>query len=41
MEKFITDPALINTMGKASRQIAEGKFDVHAVNNFMLKEMGL
>lgn len=41
MEKFITDPALINTMGKASRKIAEEKFDVHAVNNFMLKEMGL
>lgn len=41
MEKFITDTALISTMGKASRQIAEEKFDVHAVNNFMLKEMGL
>ncbi|WP_338412414.1 glycosyltransferase family 4 protein [Psychrobacter raelei] len=41
MEKFITDPGLINTMGKASRKIAEEKFDVHAVNNFMLKEMGL
>lgn len=41
MEKFINNPALINTMGKASRQIAEEKFDVHAVNNFMLKEMGL
>lgn len=41
MEKFITEPALINTMGEASRQIAEKKFDVHAVNNFMLKEMGL
>lgn len=41
MEKFITNPALINTMGKTSRRIAEEKFDVHAVNNFMLKEMGL
>ena len=41
MEKFIAAPVLINTMGKASRQIAEEKFDVHAVNNFMLKEMGL
>lgn len=41
MEKFITDPALISTMGQASRQIAEEKFDVRAVNNFMLKEMGL
>lgn len=41
MEKFITNSALINTMGKASRRITEEKFDVHAVNNFMLKEMGL
>ncbi|MGA4439883.1 glycosyltransferase family 4 protein [Psychrobacter pocilloporae] len=41
MERFITDPALINTMGQASRKVAEEKFDVHTVNNFMLKEMGL
>ena len=41
MEKFILDPSLIEMMGKASRQIAENKFDVHAVNNFMLEEMGL
>lgn len=41
MEKFILDPSLIETMGKASREIAENKFDVHAVNKFMLKEMGL
>ena len=41
MEKFILDPSLIETMGKTSREIAEKKFDVHAVNNFMLKEMGL
>ena len=41
MEKFILNPSSIEMMGKASRQIAENKFDVHAVNNFMLKEMGL
>lgn len=41
MQKFILDPSLIEMMGKASRQIAENKFDVHAVNNFMLEEMGL
>lgn len=41
MEKFILDPSLIEMMGRASRQIAENKFDVHAVNNFMLEEMGL
>lgn len=41
MEKFILNPELINTMGKASRKIAEDKFDVHSVNNFMISEMGL
>ena len=41
MEKFILDPALITTMGKAARQIAQDKFDVDSVNQVMLKEMGL
>lgn len=41
MEKFILNPELINIMGKASRKIAEDKFDVHSVNNFMISEMGL
>ena len=41
MEKFILHSSLIKTMSKASREIAENKFDVHAVNNFMLEEMGL
>lgn len=41
MEEFILDPALISTMGKASRQVAEDKFDVDAVNQVMLKEIGL
>lgn len=41
MEKFILNPELINTMGKASRKIAEDKFDVHSVNNLMISEMGL
>lgn len=41
MEKFILDPSLIETMGKASREIAENKFDVHTVNKFMFKEMDL
>ena len=41
MEKFIIDPDLINTMGAASRQLAQEKFDVNAVNQTMLKEMGI
>lgn len=41
MEKFILNPELISTMGKASRKIAEDKFDVHSVNNVMINEMNL
>ncbi len=41
MERFIVNPALIIEMGKASRQLVEEKFDVHAVNQSMLEEMGL
>lgn len=41
MERFILDPSLIDSMGKASRKLAENKFDVNTVNEFMLQEMGL
>lgn len=41
MEKFIVNPALITQMGAASRQLAEEKFDVNAVNQVMLREMGI
>lgn len=41
MEKFILDPELIVSMGKASRQLVEERFDVHAVNQIMLKEMDI
>jgi glycosyltransferase involved in cell wall biosynthesis len=41
MEKFILDPSLIETMGQASRTLAEEKFDVHNVNKVMIREMGL
>ncbi len=41
MEKFIIDPNLITQMGAASRQLVEEKFDVHQVNQIMLKEMGI
>lgn len=41
MQKFIANPDLIIQMGKASRILAEEKFDVHVVNQVMLHEMGL
>ena len=41
MEKFIINPALIAQMGAASRQLAQEKFDVNAVNQVMLCEMGI
>lgn len=41
MQEFILNPELISTMGKASRKIAEDKFDVHSVNNIMMNEMNL
>lgn len=40
MEKFVVDPNLIDVMGKASRDLAEQKYDVHKVNTIMLSEMG-
>ena len=41
MQKFIDDPALAQTMGQRSREIAEEKYDVHKVNAVMLREMGI
>lgn len=41
MERFILQPELIERMGKASRLIAEERFDVHKVNQVILREMGL
>lgn len=41
MEKFILYPDLISSMGKAARKMAEDKFDVHHVNEKMIKEMGI
>jgi glycosyltransferase involved in cell wall biosynthesis len=41
MEKLIKNPELIATMGKRSREIAEEKYDVHKVNEVMLREMGI
>ncbi len=41
MERFITEPALAEQMGRESRKIAEEKFDVHKVNAVINREMGL
>lgn len=41
MLKFIQKPTLYQSMGKASRQLAEQKYDVHKVNEHMISEMGL
>ncbi|MGP9635795.1 glycosyltransferase family 4 protein [Psychrobacter sp. AOP3-A1-26] len=41
MERYIVTPQLIVQMGAASRQLVEDKFDVHAVNRTMLKEMDI
>ena len=36
MERFVKDPSLVVSMGKKSREIAEEKFDVDKVNDFLL-----
>lgn len=41
MEKFIINPELIQSMGKAARQLAEDKYDVNQVNATMLSEMDI
>lgn len=41
MERFIEEPDLVVRMGKRSREIAEEKYDVHKVNDVMIREMGL
>ena len=41
MLKFIERPELIDRMGERSRQIAEEKYDVNKVNEYMLREMGV
>ena len=41
MAKFVLCPVLVDKMGRRSREIAESKFDVNAVNAVMLREMGI
>jgi glycosyltransferase involved in cell wall biosynthesis len=39
--RFIREPALVGIMGGRSLQIAREKYDVHKVNDFMLREMDI
>lgn len=41
MEHFLINPASIPVMGAASRQLAEEKFDVRAVNRTIMQSLGL
>lgn len=41
MIELIESPCLVKVYGEQSRRIAEEKYDVHKVNDFMLTEMGL
>ncbi len=41
MTRFILEPTLAACMGQRGRQVAEDKFNVHKINDIMLKEMGL
>lgn len=41
MERFLLDPSLIGTMGRASRAIAVEEYDVNKVNAGLLREMEL
>lgn len=41
MEKFVLQPELIKEMGQCSRRIAEERFDVHRINQVIMREMGI
>ncbi|WP_457578389.1 glycosyltransferase family 4 protein [Ensifer adhaerens] len=41
MCRFLRSPSLIPEMGLRSRELAQAKFDVHAVNELLLKRMSL
>src|SRR5690606_36146674 len=41
MQRFINNPDLVTQMGERSRQVAEHKYDVHKVNQVMLRAMGV
>lgn len=41
LQEFVTQPALIERMGRESRRIAEEKYDVRKVNGVILETIGL
>ena len=41
MLRFIEEPGLAECMGAQSRAIAERKYDVHKVNEVVMREMGI
>lgn len=41
MTRFASRPELISIMGRASRELAEARFDVHDINRLLLQEMEL
>lgn len=41
MEQFVLQPGLLDAYGKASRRMAEDKYDVRKVNKVILQTMGL
>jgi len=41
MEKFINTPDLVRTMGEASRELAESRFDIQEINKSIVEQMGL
>ena len=41
MVRFILHSDLIEEMGRASRRIAEERFDVHKINKVVLREIGI
>ncbi len=41
MEKFITNPSLLLSMGNAGREIAERQYDTHVVAAGILSDMGI
>jgi glycosyltransferase involved in cell wall biosynthesis len=41
MRRLLASPDELLRMGRASRQVAEDKYDVHKVNAVMLREMGI
>lgn len=41
MENLIRNPSRVKDMGKASRNLAEERFDVRKINQILLQEMGL